>query len=327
MPTLLGSLRRLALTPSLRDVTFNRRGFPVKATSRTERLEVIPQSVICGFEWAIEARGLWEVERRLLMVEPELRGYAYEGATMAYTIRDAIHGKRTRELLLGPAQPHLFLSYIGVGFALSRLPRRLWRKVVPDLTGSRYYPRVTWLAVDGYGFDRAYFHTDRWVSAQKVPHAYPWAGSGDYFLRAVDQGIGRALWFIHGAGVAAVTDAVLRFPEHRRADLWSGVGLAATFAGGCESEDFSALRRLSGEHWAEVGLGTVLAVKARVHAGFVPKHTEPASALLAGMSVPEAVALADRAEESGGRAEAGLSYEGWRRRIAGRIPQAEADRR
>ena len=59
--------------------------------------------MICGFEWGIDSRTLREVERRLAIVEPEFRGFAYEGATMAYTVRDAMAGgrgqrvKRTRE--------------------------------------------------------------------------------------------------------------------------------------------------------------------------------------------------------------------------------------
>src|SRR5206468_1536778 len=100
MPTPSGSLRRLLLTPSLTEVTFAKRGFPVTGTDATRRLEAIPQAVICGFEWGIDARDLWEVERRLSLVETEQRGFAYEGATMAFTILDAMPGRggRTAQL-------------------------------------------------------------------------------------------------------------------------------------------------------------------------------------------------------------------------------------
>ena len=178
MPTTLGSLRRRVLTPSLRAVSFADRKFPAAPSPATRHLEAIPQAVICGFEWGIDARDQWEVERRLSMVDAELRGFAYEGATMAFTILDVMrpgHGHRTRDLLLGPGQPHIFLAYIGIGFAMARLPRVLWKRVVPDLTGSAYHPTMSWLAVDGYGFDRAYFDTNRWVERQKVPSPYPWA--------------------------------------------------------------------------------------------------------------------------------------------------------
>jgi enediyne biosynthesis protein E2 len=316
MPTIGGSLRRLVMTPPLEKVTFAERGFPIAPSAATERLELIPQTVICGFEWGIDARSQWEVERRLSIVDPEVLGFAYEGVTMAFTVRDAMgRGHRTRDLLKGPGEPHIFLAYIGIGFAMARLPRRLWKKVVPDLSGSPYHPTMSWLAVDGYGFDRAYFDTKRWVGEQKAPAPYPWDGSPDYFLRAVDQGIGRALWFICGANVPAVAAAVGRFASHRHADLWSGAGLAATFAGGCGPDGLAALRRASGDHWAALAQGAVFALKARTYAGFVPDHSQVAGSALAGLSPDAAAALADdTAVEPDGSSQI-PPYELWRRNV------------
>ncbi|GLW05817.1 hypothetical protein Misp01_09470 [Microtetraspora sp. NBRC 13810] len=326
MSTVLGSLRRLVLAPALADVTFARRGFPVEGTAATGRLEAIPQSVICGFEWGIDARDQWELERRLDFVTPELRGFAYEGATMACAVLDAMRGgrgHRTRDLLLGPGQPHIFLAYIGIGFAMARLPRVLWKKAVPDLTGSPYYPVMTWLAVDGYGFDRAYFDTGRWVDRQEAPTPYPWEGSPDYFLRAVDQGIGRALWFICGGRAPQVAAAVRRFAGRRQADLWSGVGLAAAFAGGGEPAGLAVLRREAGEHRPELAQGVVFAVKARAYAGFVPAHTEAAAGALADLTPQAAVALADDSEVAAGASGPVPAYELWRRNVRARLSSAD----
>jgi hypothetical protein len=325
MSTVFGSLRRLAMAPSLEDVTFVRRGFPVEPSAVTEALESIPQSVICGFEWAVDSRDQWEIERRLALVEPVMRGFAYEGATMALTIRDVMHGARTREFLLGPGQRHIFLTYIGIGFAMARLPRRMWRKVLPDLSGSPYFPTMSWLAVDGYGFDRAYFDVKRWVDQQFVPAPYPWAGDPDYFLRAVDQGIGRALWFIHGADGPAVAARVEGFAAHRRSDLWSGVGLAATFAGGAGPAELAKLAGLAGEFGPELALGATFAVKARDYAGHMPAHSAAAGEVLTGgLGVKETVELADRTEDAahdGGQVPA---YELWRQAIRGHFAGAAA---
>jgi hypothetical protein len=318
MSTVLGTLRRIALTPSFARVSFRGRRFPVTETAATRRLEAIPQAVVCGFEWGVEARTQQEVEQRLSLVEPELRGFAFEGAAMAYTVRDAMaagRGHRTRDLLMGPGRPHIFLTYIGIGFAMARLPRPLWKKVMPDLTGSPYYPTMTWFAVDGYGFDRAYFATRKWVHRQKVPKPYPWAGSPDYFRRAFDHGVGRALWFIHGGRPAEVVAAVRRFHASRQADLWSGVGLAATFAGGSAPEELSVLLAEAGEFRADVSLGAVLAAKGRDHSGHVPDHTRAAAAALAGMSVELAVDLADRTEVAFDTPGPVPPYELWRQRI------------
>lgn len=327
MPTIRAALRSAVLSPALAEVSFTRRGFPATPSAATDRLERIPQAVVCGFDWAIQARSQWEVERRLAMLDPELAGFGYEGAAMAFTVLDAMgRGHRARDLLSGAGQRHIFLSYIGIGFAMARLPRALWRKVLPDLDASQYHPTMSWLAVDGYGFDRAYFDTRRFVHEQHVPAPYPWLGAPDYFPRAVDQGIGRALWFIHGADVQAVTAAVERFAEHRRADLWSGVGLAAAFAGGCGPDGLAALRSGAGDHWIELALGTVFAAKARFHAGFVPACAEAATAAFAGLPVSAAVALADDTSPGGGCPPDRPVYEQWRRNICDRLAARSVSR-
>jgi enediyne biosynthesis protein E2 len=322
MPTVTGALRRLAMTPQLAEVTFAKRGFPPAPPDATLPLEAIPQSVICGFEWGIDSRGQWEVERRLELVDAELRGFACEGVVMAFTIRDVMgrRGHRTRDLLRGPGGRHIFLAYIGIGFAMARLPRPLWKKVLPDLTGTPYHPTMSWLAVDGYAFDRAYFDTRRWVDGQHVPAAYPWQNHPDYFQRAVDQGIGRALWFICGAQVPTVAAAVRGFATSRQADLWSGVGLAAGFAGGCGADALGVLRREAGEHAGELAVGAVFAVKARSYAGLVPAQTERAVAAFCDMSVPAAVTLADDTAvvDSSGSVPA---YELWRRNIHAQVTE------
>ncbi|MBY8870753.1 DUF1702 family protein [Micromonospora sp. PLK6-60] len=317
MSTLLGSLRRLALSPSLTDVSFAARGFPVTPTDATRALEAIPQAVVCGFEWGIDFRRQADLTRRLDMVDAELRGFAYEGATMALTVRDAMaagRGQRTRRLLTGPGRPHTFLTYIGIGFAMARLPRPLWRGVLPDLTGEPYYPTMSWLAVDGYGFDRAYFDTDVVVNRQRRLDPYPWRGRADYFPRAVDQGVGRALWFIHGGVPDAVGAAVRRFATDRHADLWSGVGLAATFAGGCDETGLKALREDSGTHWPHLAQGAVFAAKARDFSGFVAEHTRSALHVLAELTVPAASALADDVSLSTTSSDE-PDYESWRRQV------------
>ena len=321
MPTILGSIRGLVLAPSLEEVSFAGRGFAVSPTPATDRLEAVPQAVVCGFEWAIAAHDLTDLRRRLRLVDEEQRGFAYEGATMACTILDAVRGNRTRELLSGAGEKHILLAYIGIGFAMARLPRPLWKKALPDLA-SRYHPTMSWLAVDGYGFDRAYFDTERWVDRQEIPASYPWQGSPEYFPRAVDQGIGRALWFICGADPAKVSTAVRRFASGRQADLWSGVGLAATFAGGCPGAGLAELRKSAGDYWPELALGSVFAVKARAYAGFVPDHTVQANEHLTNLSIEGANALADRTEVASAADGPLPAYEIWRRRIRAQVATA-----
>ncbi|MGW4798450.1 DUF1702 family protein, partial [Nonomuraea sp. NPDC004297] len=250
-------------------------------------------------------------------------------ATMAFTVLDAMgprRGHRTRDLLMGPGQPHIFLAYIGIGFAMARLPRVLWKDVLPDLHGTPYHPTMSWLAVDGYGFDLAYFHTRRWVDEQRVPKPYPWQGDPGYFARAADQGVGRALWFIHGGRPAAVSAAVHAFAAHRQPDLWSGVGLAATFAGGCAASTAATLREEAGHHRGELAQGSVFATKARHYSGHVPEHTAATGQALTGLDVADAVALADDTVVTPGSSVRVPDYELWRRRVRDRFAAEVAPR-
>lgn len=322
MRSLSRAARRIALAPSLAEVRFAARGFPVPPSPTSAALEAVPQTVVVGFEWGMEATDQRELRRRIELLAPELHGFGYEGAMMAAVVRDAMTGFRSRRaaaLLAGPARPHLFLTYIGIGFAMARLPRLLWRSVLPELDGVPHHPTVSWLAVDGYAFDRAYFDTETWVAGRRRFTPYPWQGRPDYFRRACDQGVGRALWFVYGAQPGEVAVAVSRFEPDRHPDLWAGVGLAAAFAGGADAGGLARLRSAAGDHRAQLGLGSVLAAKARDFSGIVPGHTGLATRELAGLDVAGAVALADDTEPAAVPADSAPAYELWRSAIRDRL--------
>jgi hypothetical protein len=112
-----------------------------------------------------------------------------------------------------------------------------------------------------------------------------------------------------------VAEAVGRFAEARQADLWSGVGLAATFAGGADQSGLAELRRLSGEFYDELALGVVFAVKARTYSSYVPAHTHLAAGVLLDLSVQAAQNVGDRTERADGDDGPEPPYELWRARI------------
>ncbi|RPF19996.1 DUF1702 family protein [Myceligenerans xiligouense] len=322
---MLGRMGRLALSgvvaPDIEGVTPVARFEELSGTT-AERLGAIPQTVVLGFEQLMSSRRPEQIHTRLALVTPEHRGFAYEGATMAATLLDVMTPgprHRTATVMTGPGSKHLLLNYIGIGFALAKLPRRAWRDVLPDLPVSSFHPVLSWLVVDGYGFDLAYFRPDRYVTAQHRPAPYPWMDdTTGYFGRAVDQGIGRALWFIAGGVAAHAEKLVDSFDPYRRADLWSGVGLAATFAGG---SDIASLPGRAREHGGELAVGAVFAARARAAAECVPEHSESALSALTGLDVRQAVDLADsHADGFDGHGDAPVPvYERWREDIRSRI--------
>jgi hypothetical protein len=310
----VGALRRRVLTPSLSAVRLEVRGFPAKDRSSREHLETVGRAFLTGYGYAAEHGEPARAEPLLETVDHPYRGFAYEGAAMAFTILDAVRfGRESRidRFLAGRGSRHVYMVHIGVGWACARLPHLVWPRIRPA------DPALHWLALDGLGFHQAYFHTDRYVHRQYVGPV-PWPGSGArwYVPHAVDQGIGRALWFVGGTDVHRVTGLIAQFPASRRADLWGGAGLAATYAGGAGEPELRDLWRRAGEYRPQLVLGCAVAALARVRAGLVTPHTRLACEVLGGMTPEQAAAVADpppALPEADGEEPA---YAGWRRHLA-----------
>jgi hypothetical protein len=298
MATSLGVLRKRLLTPPLEEILFSTRGFHAADPAARALLEKSARQLLVGYECAMESTGTAEAVERLETLDHRFLGFSYEGAAMALAVRDALGpgraGRRIEDFLAAelPAT-HVYLAYIGIGLALPRVPRMLWRRAFPDLTTLPEPRCLAWLIWDGYGYHQAYFAPRKWIGEQYVTRHYPWPA--EHVNHAVDGGIGRALWFFHGADVAAVARAVGAFPAARRGDLWGGVGLAATYAGGVGADDLRRLRESAGAHRPDLVGGMVMAAKARVLGGDVVPHNELAAAVLGGMSVVEAADIAQQA--------------------------------
>jgi hypothetical protein len=242
------------------------------------------------------------------------RGFAFEGAGMAMAVLDGLpvgHTHHVRDFLAGPGDAHVYMVYVGVGWAMARLPRFRWPRMhAPD-------PLLRWLVLDGYGFHQAYFRTGRYVHEhfRAEPFGWPPDGLRGYANRVIDQGIGRAAWFVGGTDPERVATLLDAFPESRRADLYSGTGLAATYAGGVDRRELEHLVELAGPHRAQLAQGAAFAAAARLRAGLVVPHNELATEVLCGTDVEAAAAVTDRARD--GLTDGSVpAYAVWRDRIA-----------
>lgn len=312
MTTLGAKLRDWIFTPDPAEVTFAKRGFALPGGARQANLEKIGATFLTGFGYGMRGRRLAEIGSSLETVEHSFRGFAYEGCSMALAIRDSIRlvGQHWIDgFLAGEGARHIYMVHIGVGWAMARVPRLRWRTLVPG------NPVLRWLALDGYGFHQAYFHTRQYVTHQFQEELAVWQPAG-YANRVVDQGIGRALWFIDGADVSRVAATINRFPTVRRSDLWSGAGLASVYAGGADTADLDRMAELSGFYRPDLAQAAAFAAKARLLAGLVTPHTELAVKVYCDCSVEEAAAVTDDALEALPDA-AGLvpGFEVWRQRI------------
>jgi hypothetical protein len=301
--TLLGAIRKRLMAPPMNVTSFAVRGFPVDTPAR-EKLEESARAVTMGFEIAIEQKGNDAIAERLEMLENEYRGLGYEGAVMALALRDAMSpapGHKNVESFVGvggPGAHQVFMAYIGIGFALAHLPKFIWSRAIPNQAGLPESPALNWMILDGYSFHEAYFKTDKWIHKQYQPARvpWPWKGSHAYVLKAMDHGIGRAMWFINGGSVERLTDMIERFPPARRSDLWSGAALAATYAGGVDEQGLVEFVKASWEYHPAVAQAAVFAIKQRVLSNLITPHTELASQVICEMPPEEAAAITDWAQ-------------------------------
>ncbi len=263
--------RNLLFSISDRETTLARRGFPETTVERRERLERIGAVFLLGYRTALAAdRDVDDAKLQtgLDRVDADWRGWAYEGAGMALALRDRfrLFGRgRLPSFIDGPAAPHTYLVHVGAGWVAARLKLNL-PKFLASLD-----PVLGWLAVDGFGFHQGYFHSARTVDGGREWLNLPADG---YFRRAHDQGLGRSLFFVRSGDLGAITRGIAQFEANRHSDLFSGVGLAAAYAGGVSESELETLVAAAGEHRSAVAQGVVFAAKARTLAGHVPPACE-----------------------------------------------------
>jgi hypothetical protein len=313
-------VRRRVLTPSMSETKLATRGFHEKSPESRELLETVGEMFLTGYAYAAEAKFAEEAVDRLEELPVRFRGFAYEGAGMGFAMRDGLpFGGRLTERFLatGKGDEHVYIVYVGIGWALARLPRFRWAKATAAATD----PLLRWLVLDGYGFHQAYFHTKRYIDEQHREKDFPWPGgvAGAHAPHVIDQGIGRAMWFVAGSDADLCATMIEKFDPARRGDLYAGAGLAATYAGGAEEDELSVLWDRAGEYRGQLAQGAAFAAECRVHAGLVIPHTELASRFFCGRSAEEAAAVTDEARPDPVLDGAVPAFEVWRNRIAGQL--------
>lgn len=297
--------RLLGLSPT--EVTFARRGFAPSAAPVQQHLEHIGTAFLHGYHAALRDTQADSLARCLNTLEPERRGFAFEGAAMGLQLLDSLWPWGRRRLppfLAGPGAEHTYIVHVGIGWALALLHRRLTRCL------TQWDPLLGWLVVDGYGFYHGYFHWPRAITAQQQPRHLT-----GYACRVFDQGLGRSLWFVHGADVGRIAQSIAAFAEERQADLWSGVGLACAYAGGVEPHTLIALRDAAGPYRPHLAQGVVFAAKTRHQAGNLVEHTELACAIVCSMSATTAAQVAATTRTDLPADALVPAYDIWRQRI------------
>lgn len=307
MAAAVSHLHLLAL--SNEEASFSRRGFYSGDPLVRQQLEQIGRAFINGYNKALRITEPQQLVACLNAEEPELCGFAYEGAAMAFGLLDNLtpwNNRRLRTFLDGPAERHIYMAHVGFGWAIARLP---WLSRRPNRCLDAFDPLLRFLAIDGFGFHQGYFHWQQYVRAHKRP-----VGLSPYAMRVFDQGLGRSLWFIDCAEPLRILDTIASFSHDRHADLWSGVGLAAAYTGTANRNQLELLRDESRDFRLHLAQGAAFAAKARQRARNPTAKTDLACRIFCGITADDAAQAVDEAmRELNGHDSA--AYEIWRERI------------
>jgi len=300
--TALGTILRPFFGVSEKEAT----SFSESDRQAAQRLETVIRLVTEGCHITLQNSQFEALASRLNKVEPELRGFAYEGAGIGLAALDCLlpWKNRTRGFLDGPGSKYIFAIPLGAGMGLARLHRR------PERFLPRLDPVLGWLIIDGYGFHEGFFARKRYVEKQEVPaHLSPYA------RRVFDHGIGRSIWFSGGTHIDRVAAIIAAFPVARQADLWGGVGLACGYTGGVERPAIEALQIAAGPYKSQLVVGAALAANARHRAGTPGPTADMACEVLCGTSSEIVSRIADAARENLPTDGAEPAYAIWRQRI------------
>ncbi len=290
-----------------------RRGFRLDRPAARVVLEAHARSFLTGFNLALAHPR--EVDDALATVPEAERGFAYEGAGMRARLVDIAtlgRARALRRLLDGPGGGYVHLVHVGAGWGLT--PTRIPIRVRLPRT-----PLLRWLALDGAGFGETYFGGVRALCRNTRRNTgYPPSSFDEQRWQTKISGCGRALWFVESAATDGITALIAGQPSHARPWLWSGVGLAAGYAGATTADELRRLADRAGDAFAFFAQGVVFAAAARMISAVVPPHTELACRTVLGIDPDVAQHWSDTAAQGLTDSWEVTAYAEWRARVRAR---------
>jgi len=313
--SLVGALRRRLLTPQLREVEPQVRGFDAWVEGPSI-VEPVGTAFLTGYAAAMACGRRIEAVTAVAELPRSEVGFAMEGLAMGAAVRSSLspfNRHQFDEVVAIAGERHAYMLYVGLGWALARTPWFTWPRL------DRFDPMLLGLVLDGFGFHEVFFHTRSvWERGVDAFDLRAWPGDRETGLQHVMQGVGRGAWFVCGGSPERLAQAFDALPAAYHASLWAGSGLAAAYAGGRQADGLADLVRRSGPHRHWVQQGASFAIEARSRAGTVVDHTHLAARHLCDRSLTEVVDLVRRARPEGARVDAGdlTAYEAWRAAVA-----------
>ena len=297
-------VRERLLAINVKEASFDRRGFDACGPVLRAKLEGMLLAFIDGYHLALKnSHPEMLAEKLRAQFDDHHVGFAFEGVGMCLALFDLLalsKHSRMRAFTDGAGSAHDYIVTVGAGFACARVP---WGLRAMDGYARKLDPLIAWCVPDGYGFHQGFFHHKRFIDTA----AEPPASFTGYSRELFDSGIGRSLWWVKGANPERIREAIDAFPKARRPELWSGVGVAASYAGGVAADDLLGLRQLSGPYRADFLTGVPFAARLRQKGGNHSPVTNLACRVLLDMTADEAADLIASTADDVARDVAGMT--------------------
>ncbi len=279
------TLRKQILGMSLSEGDFSKRGFDQGGKAQ-KRLEDIGKTVMFGYNSAVENNRGNDLQSITNTIKKEKVGFFNEGVGMGlYTldIFSLTHKKHFWNFVKEEGEDHEYMAYIGAGLSIGVFNQNFEKFL------RKACPMCGCLVLDGIGFYNAFFNLKKTLKRHKVPKSIE---KNRFYLERFDNGVGRAIWFYNSGNPEAIAQTIHSFPSDRRGDIWSGIGLAAAYAGGVKESEIFKLKELSGNYAIMLGQGAFLAAHTRYRAGN-PTKDESTIEILVGESAKSCDELAN----------------------------------
>ncbi len=275
-----GALFRL----SRRRIEVLGKGFQLAEPEVQARLEEVMKVFVLGHDLAARSASLEATAAQLEeSFDSHHVGFAFEGAGMHLGMLDLLFPRRQSRLkrfVEGPGSRHDYITCVGAGFAVARLP---FQRRSLALLKRHLHPLIGWCVADGIGFHEGFFHGHRFIDGGAPPPGTLVGQERQLF----DAGLGRSLWWNTGATPAAIDRTIATFPSFRQGEMWCGIGTACAYAGGPTIEVVDELLERSRRHRTDFLSGIPLAARMRQKGGNPSAATERVCQRLLGRSCEE----------------------------------------
>lgn len=213
----------------------------------------------------------------------EFRSIAYESASMSIALQDLKQENQLANWLAflnEVAHAHATQVHVGLGWALAQQLQN------PTTYFPLLHPLLRYRVCDGYGYYEGIFRRRRSIiNHLKIDLADATASA------AIDQGIGRSLWYINKADFAAANAMIETFAPERHANLGRGLGIAIAYVGGCTETMLNEFFVEASTFRKQLATGAAMALISRQYAGYVSAGTELACKVWCGKSATEIAEL------------------------------------